>query len=101
MSDIVENPSHYIDEETGTECIEITKMFVRNCTPEEAIALKDIIKYLFRWKRKNKNILDQFQDLRKGMKYYKFLLQQVASQIDTEQAKEIEKQWDDPLHDED
>ena len=48
MSDMVEKPSHYIDEETGMECIEITKMFVRNCTPEEAIVIKDIIKYLFR-----------------------------------------------------
>lgn len=101
MSDMVEKPSHYIDEETGMECIEITKMFVRNCTPEEAIVIKDIIKYLFRWKKKSDNILGQYQDLRKGFKYYKFLLAEVGSQIDEEQAKAMAEQWDDPLHDED
>ena len=101
MSDLVEKPSHYVDAETGMECIDITKMFVRDCTPEEAIVIKDIIKYLFRWKKKSENIIEQYQDLRKGFRYYKFLLAEVASQIDEEQAKAIAEQWDDPLHQED
>ena len=60
MNDMVEKPSHYIDEETGMECIEVTKMFVRNCTPEQAILIKDIVKYLWRFRRKNDNIILQF-----------------------------------------
>jgi len=101
MNDMVEKPSHYIDEETGMECIEVTKMFVRNCTPEQAILIKDIVKYLWRFRRKNDNIILQFQDLRKALKYLKLLLAEVGGEIDEEQAKIIAEQWEDPLHDED
>lgn len=62
------NPSHY--ETKSMRCKDIIKVMVEGLTPQEAVDMANIIKYLYRFKYK-----DGMKDLKKADEYLTFLME--------------------------
>tara|TARA_R110000796_G_scaffold70288_6_gene160026 strand:+ start:722 stop:1015 length:294 start_codon:yes stop_codon:yes gene_type:complete len=97
MTDYLVNPKHYKSEK-GLECIDCIEGVVEGLTGIEATDTGNIMKYLWRWKKK-----DGVNDLKKIEWYVKHLIAHVDG--DEEKLKTmneiiLDKQFDE-LHDED
>lgn len=75
MHDNVNHPSHYT--EGKVECIDAIEAAVTGLTGEEAVLVGQVIKYVWRWKKKN-----GAEDLRKAQWYLNRLTEKVESQVD-------------------
>lgn len=62
MTDKVNKPEHYTYGQY--ECIDVLEDVLRDCTGQEAFCIGNVIKYLWRYKRKN-----GLQDLEKAKWY--------------------------------
>ena len=69
--DMVNQPPHYISE-TGLESIDAIEAFTFDLTGIEAVDTGNILKYMFRWKKKN-----GLQDLKKAQWYLNHLINHV------------------------
>ena len=69
--DNVNHPSHYT--RGGIECIDAIKAAIIGLEPQEAIFVKDIIKYVWRYKYKN-----GLEDLKKAMVNLDWLIDEVS-----------------------
>ena len=65
-TDVINHPSHYTA--GGIECIDAIMAAVEGLTPQEAVCVANVIKYTWRFKRKNGK-----QDLEKAKWYLKRL----------------------------
>ena len=70
MNDNVNHPAHYT--QGGIECIDAIEAAVTGLTGSEAVWTAQIIRYIWRWKRKN-----GAEDLRKAEFYLKRLIETV------------------------
>ena len=70
-SDNVNHPSHYT--RGNVECIDAIKAAIIGLEPQEAIFVKDIIKYVWRYKYKN-----GLEDLKKAMVNLDWLIDEVS-----------------------
>lgn len=68
MSDIVNQPPHYISD-NGIETIDVIEAFTKDLEPFEAYCTGNIIKYICRWKHKN-----GLEDLKKAKWYINKML---------------------------
>ncbi len=66
--DVVERPPHYTAGKV--ECIDAIESAVEGLAPQEAVQVGNIMKYIWRFKRKNGK-----QDLRKAMWYLNRLME--------------------------
>lgn len=75
MNDPVQHPDHYTS--GGIECIDAIKSAVSGITdPFEAYCTGNVIKYAWRWFRKNGT-----QDLEKAKQYIQFILDKRDGEI--------------------
>ena len=70
---LVSHPDHY-QSETGMEVIDVIEAFTFDLKGIEATYTGNIIKYMFRWKKKN-----GLQDLKKAMWYLQHLIDHVEN----------------------
>lgn len=75
MSDKVNHPEHYTA--GGVECIEAITAAVKDLEGEEAFLTGQVIKYMWRWKRKHKE--NPAEDLRKAEWYLHRLIEKTEA----------------------
>lgn len=76
MSDRVNHPEHYTV--GGIECIDAIEAAVKDLGGEEAFLTGQVIKYMWRWKRKHKE--DPAEDLCKAEWYLRRLIEKMGKQ---------------------
>lgn len=86
MSDIVNQPPHYISD-NGIETIDVIEAFTKDLGPFEAYCTGNIIKYVCRWKHKN-----GLEDLKKARWYINKLL----SEENLSEIEEMVRRYHDP-----
>ncbi len=67
MSDTINQPSHYTY--GGIECIQAIEAATAELSGIEAVCTGNVIKYMWRWKRKN-----GIEDLKKANRYIQMLI---------------------------
>lgn len=67
MSDTINQPSHYTY--GGIECIQAIEAATAELNGIEAVCTGNVIKYMWRWKRKN-----GIEDLKKANRYIQMLI---------------------------
>jgi hypothetical protein len=67
MNDMVEHPAHYTS--GGVECIDAIDSAVNGLNGAEAVYTAQVLKYIWRWKKKN-----GVEDLRKAQWYLNRLI---------------------------
>jgi hypothetical protein len=82
MSDNVNHPSHY----TGgnIECIEAIKEATKDLTGIEATDTGNILKYIWRWKKKN-----GIEDLKKAQWYLNHLIKEIEPEETVDKLREL------------
>lgn len=75
MKDMVNHPEHYISD-SGIEVIDVIEAFTSDLKGIEATDTGNIIKYICRWKRKNK-----LEDLKKAQWYLNHLIKKVEGDM--------------------
>lgn len=75
MNDNVDHPAHYTA--GGVECIDAISAAVKDLEGEEAFLTGQVIKYLWRWKRKHKE--NPAEDLRKAEWYLHRLIKRMET----------------------
>ena len=70
MKDAVNHPEHYTA--GGIECIDAIEAAVKDLEGEEAFLTGQVIKYMWRWKRKHRE--NPAEDLRKAQWYLNRLI---------------------------
>lgn len=80
MNDNVNHPAHYTA--GGVECIDAISAAVKDLEGEEAFLTGQVIKYLWRWKRKHKE--NPAEDLRKAEWYLHRLIKKMETKTQEE-----------------
>lgn len=73
--EMVNHPSHY-QSKAGIEVIDVMEAFTEDLNGAEAVNTCQVIKYILRWKNKNKPL----EDLKKCEWYLKRLIEHVEKQ---------------------
>jgi hypothetical protein len=82
QDDKVNHPSHYT--QGGIECIDAIAAATKGLSGIEAVCTGNIIKYVWRWKRKN-----GIEDLQKARKYLDMLIERNREGISDEHTRRI------------
>lgn len=83
MENIVSHPNHY-QSKSGLECIQVIEAVVEDLEGIEAVDTGNVIKYMWRWKKKN-----GLQDLKKAKQYLEFLIDHVEK-VEEENKKYLD-----------